>query len=175
MQPRLSVQVLSLEPQVLLSGFLSLRAISLVQRMDGLVGQALDVPLFTDRTAPGLVTRLPHQLPLGIGEFLRHAYLVGVEVVDVAQLGVRACFLRRAYLRIQCFPVLGFERVVRCRWLGLMVFRLLALVGSTLAAIVSGVFWVPRLARCRAHPALSVLLARPAGPAARSCRARTRS
>ena len=41
------------------------------------------------------INSLPDELPLGVGEFLGHTHLVGVEVVNVAQLGFGSRSLRR--------------------------------------------------------------------------------
>ena len=121
MQPCLSVQVLSLEPQVLLFSVFLRWDVTLIQAVHLLARQALHFPLFTDCATPGLVIRLPHQLPLGIGEFLRQPCLIGVEVVNVAQLGFGSRFLRCACLCVQSLPVLGFC-VIGGRLLRLMVF-----------------------------------------------------
>ena len=85
MQPRLPVQVLALEAQVLLLLRLGLWRVALVQRVQALARQALDLPFLGDRAAPGPVAGLPDQLALAVAQLLGHAHLVRVEVVDLAQ------------------------------------------------------------------------------------------
>ncbi len=56
--------------------------------MNGVAAQDFGLPLFCKRAAPGFVAGLPYQLPLGVGQLLGHADLVGMEVVDLAQIGL---------------------------------------------------------------------------------------
>ena len=89
MQPRLPVQVLALEAQILL---LSVSLWDIPFRLPLHFGsvQASRFPAFFYRAAPGLVLGLPDDLALGVAQLFWQAYLVGVEVVHLAQIGVRA-------------------------------------------------------------------------------------
>ena len=80
MQPRLPVQVLALETQVLL---LSVFLWNIPFRLPLHFGsvQAARFPAFLYRGAPGLVLGLPDDLALGVAKFFGQADLVGVEVV----------------------------------------------------------------------------------------------
>ena len=81
MQPRVSVQVLPLEAQVLLGAGPG----PFVQNIDLLATRRLNLPLFLDCVPPRLETGLPAQLALAVGQLLGQADLVGVEVEDLAQ------------------------------------------------------------------------------------------
>ena len=134
MQPRLSVQVLALEPQVLLLS-VSLWNIPFRLPLHFRSVQAACFPAFLYRAAPGLVLGLPNDLALGVAKLFWQAYLVGVEVVHLAQLGggagafgavgagVRAGVLGCA-LWIEGLPVARFYGVVG---------RLLGVLGVFLA------------------------------------------
>ena len=89
MQPRLSVQVLALEPQVLLLS-VSLWNIPFRLPLHFRSVQASRFPAFFYRAAPGLVLGLPDDLALGVAQLFRQADLVCVEVVHLAQIGIRA-------------------------------------------------------------------------------------
>ena len=87
MQPRIAVEVLTLEAQILLPR-LRVRHLPFVLAKDwGAVNVGVR-PRFPHRIAPGLVTRLPDALSLGVGQLFRQSNLVGVEVIDLAKLGL---------------------------------------------------------------------------------------
>ena len=86
MQPRIPVEILALETQILLPR-LRVGHLPLVLGKDwGAINVGVR-PLFPHRIAPGLVTRLPDALSLGVGQLFRQSNLVGMEVVDFALFG----------------------------------------------------------------------------------------
>ena len=87
MQPRIPVEILTLETQILLPR-LRVGHLPLVLGKDW---GAVDVgvrPRFPHRIAPGLVTRLPDALSLGVGQLFRQSDRVSMEVIDLAKLGL---------------------------------------------------------------------------------------
>ena len=71
---------------------------------------------------------MPDDLALGVAELFRQAYLIGVEVVHLAQIGIRAGAVGAGAL--SC--VLGVERLPVTRFYG-VVGRLLGVFGVFLA------------------------------------------
>ena len=128
MQPRLSVQVLALDAQVL---FLSVSLWNIPFRLPLHFGsvQASRFPAFFHRAAPGLVLGLPDDLVLGVAEFFGQADLVCVEVVHLAQIGIRAGSVCAGAL--SC--ALGVERLPVTRF-QCVVGRLLGVAGVFLAS-----------------------------------------
>ena len=127
MQPRLTVQVLALEAQVL---FLSVSLWDIPFRLPLHFGsvQSSRLPALFYRAAPGLVLGLPDDLALGVAELFGQAHLVGVEVVHLAQIGIRAGSVCAGAL--SC--ALGVERLPVTR-IQCVVGRLLGVVGVFLA------------------------------------------
>ena len=78
--------------------------------------QAACFPAFLYRAAPGLVLGLPDDLALGVAQLFGQAYLIGVEVVHLAQIGVCAGAVGAGVrtgvldcaLWIECLPVARF-------------------------------------------------------------------
>ena len=142
MQPRLPVQVLALEAQVLLLS-VSLWDIPFRLPLHFDSVQASRLPALFYRGAPGLVLGLPNDLALGVAKLFWQAYLVGVEVVHLTQLGIRAGSVCAGVLccafGIERLPVFGFQCVVG-RLLGVYFFWPPALTWPSLAAMVFDVF-----------------------------------
>ena len=111
MQPRIPVQVLPLEPQVLFGG----RFGPLIQRIDCLSCRAPDFPLFRNSRSPRLVAGLPAQLALAVGQFFGQADLIRVEVEDLANAMVAVRDVQGFDLvtRLQRLPISATSVVCR--------------------------------------------------------------